>query len=70
MRTQYPPADLGSRLQTAAVFGFDLGEVKEVLQRNRPYPALRTIPVGTALEFDPVWDNQDLIRLLSRPDRV
>ena len=58
------PEDLGDRLQTATVFGFETEVVKEALQKSHLYPALRTVPVGAALEFDPVWDNQDLIQQL------
>ncbi len=31
-------------------------------------PALRRVPAGQALEFDVVWDGQDLVHALTRPD--
>ena len=60
------PADLGGRLQTAAVYGFSVDQVRGALEKCRRYEALRVVPVGEALSFDPVWENKDLIRLLSK----
>ena len=61
------PVDMGDALQTVTVFGYDPDEIAGALQRERTYDALRVVPVGSALEFDPVWDGKDLIRLLSAP---
>ena len=59
------PADFGDSLQTVVSIGIEPEALKKALLRSRSYTALRIVPAGSALQFDPVWDNQDMIRLLS-----
>lgn len=61
------PANLGDKLQTVTVYGFEPHKMQGLLQRSRTYDALRVVSVGEALIFDPVWDGKDLICKLSQP---
>jgi hypothetical protein len=52
--------------QTLSYFGFERADLKE-LALSLPARAVdRIVPIGTALDFNTVWDGYDLLRVFSR----
>ena len=51
--------------QTMSYFGIDLEQLKSVLVTS-PEGIDRVVPLGTALEFSPVWDGYDFLQYLTR----
>jgi hypothetical protein len=52
--------------QTISSFGFLRSDWISILDRVPAHAADRVVPVGSALEFDTVWDGQDLLRAFTR----
>ncbi len=60
------PAILNERDQTLSYFGFQNAELKK-LAFSLPTRAIdRIVPIGTALNFNTVWDGGNLLQLFSR----
>lgn len=55
-----------SRVQTLGYLGYSGAELNSLVLSVLDRGVDRVVPVGTALEFDLVWDGYDLIRTLSR----
>lgn len=62
--------DLGAlatrSLQTVTHFGLATGECEALAKVLRGRGGYRVVPIGQALQFEPVWDGVDLIRHLTR----
>lgn len=52
---------LTRRVQTLSVFGFSRSELVEVVRVANGRGIDRIVPVGSALDFDAVWDGKDLL---------
>lgn len=52
--------------QTIAAFGFAREELLSLLPALPPHAADRIVPIGSALEFNSVWDGQDFLRSFTR----
>jgi len=60
------PALLTPIDQTIATFGFAREEWLSVLPAIPPHAADRIVAIGSALEFDSIWDGNDLLRCFTR----
>lgn len=56
--------------QTLTHWGFDVEAVTALAQACTGYGYDRIVPVGQALQFDPVWDGHNLFSLMTRVVRV
>ena len=54
------------KLQTLSYFGLSKEEVLKLIQNPSIKGVDRVVPIGRALEFNPVWDGFDLLSQLSR----
>ncbi|MCA3692982.1 acyl-CoA reductase [Aquidulcibacter sp.] len=54
------------RDQTLATFGFDVETLHELAIKINGRGIDRMVPIGQALQFDRIWDGQDLLRSFSR----
>ncbi len=61
---------LRARDQTVTHFGFRAEDIRRVAESNTTLGVSRWTPVGTALDFDPIWDGYDLISELTRLIRI
>lgn len=60
-------APLASRpLQTVTHFGFDAAMCEVLARTLRGRGGYRIVPIGQALQFEPVWDGVDLMRHMTR----
>jgi hypothetical protein len=57
---------LAPKDQTLAVYGFSAGELQALAQSLPNRAVDRIVSVGRALEFQPTWDGQDLLRAFTR----
>lgn len=58
---------LASRpLQTITHFGFDAADRQALARTLRGRGGYRVIPIGEALQFEPMWDGVDLMRHMTR----
>lgn len=57
---------LDQKVQTLGVMGFSSDELSRIAESAARGGVDRIVPVGTALNFDLVWDGYDLIRTLTR----
>jgi hypothetical protein len=57
---------LDNKVQTLGVMGFGSDELSRIAESAARGGVDRVVPVGTALNFDLVWDGYDLIRTLTR----
>ncbi len=53
-------------LQTITHFGIDAAGVEQIAQVLSGRGGYRIVPVGEALQFEPVWDGVDLVRHMTR----
>ena len=53
-------------LQTISTFGFSKPDKKDLAVRLNGKGGYRIVPIGEALNFDPVWDGLDLMQHFSR----
>jgi hypothetical protein len=53
-------------LQTIATFGIDRADWTAALAASVPQGIARIVPIGTALDFDVVWDGRDLLTEMTR----
>ncbi len=67
-------ADLNTLLrdkdQTITHFGFTASDIRRAAERNLGPGVARWTPVGSALEFDSIWDGYDILGELTRFCRV
>jgi hypothetical protein len=61
---------LRARDQTVTHFGFRAEAIRKVAEASPALGVSRWTPVGSALDFDPVWDGYDLLSELTRLVRV
>lgn len=61
---------LGDRDQTITHFGFPPADIRQAAERNLGPGVARWAPVGSALEFDAIWDGYDILRETTRFCRV
>ncbi len=61
---------LRARDQTVTHFGFRTEDIRKVAAANTTLGVARWTPIGSALDFDPVWDGYDLLSELTRFIRV
>jgi hypothetical protein len=57
---------LSRKFQTATYFGLSTAEIAEFIRNGQPQGVDRWIDVGKALDFQPIWDGQDLFRAFLR----
>lgn len=57
---------LSRRTQTLAVAGYTPADVDTLLRTLREPVLHRIVPIGQALDFQPVWDGQDLFHAFTR----
>lgn len=57
---------LTPQVQTVSYFGFDSDILRKSFKKTGVIGVDRVVPLGTALDFDNVWDGYDLIRTLTR----
>ena len=57
---------LAQRDQTLAYYGFERGELQELALSLPPRSVDRIVPIGSALDFNTVWDGANLLRVLTR----
>ena len=55
-----------SKDQTISVFGFSNEEIFQFIDTINNRGVDRIVPIGASLEFDNVWDGQDLFNSMSR----
>ncbi|UAA39504.1 hypothetical protein KIH87_03875 [Paraneptunicella aestuarii] len=60
------PEFLEERCQTVSVWGIDHKELIKLFATTPITAVDRIVPIGQALDFDPVWDGYDLLQQLSR----
>ena len=46
-------------------FGMSLEELEDALKMSTSFVPKRTVPVGTALEFEWIWDGRDVMSELT-----
>jgi hypothetical protein len=56
---------LNERVQTMTYFGMSLEELEDALKMSTSFVPKRTVPVGTALEFEWIWDGRDVMSELT-----
>lgn len=57
---------VSARVQTLTYFGIDAAKLADLVV-SQALPGIdRIVPVGRALEVDPIWDGYDMVRSLSR----
>lgn len=52
--------------QTLAYFGFETGELEELVEQISSRGIDRIVPIGQALNFDGVWDGQNFLKSFTR----
>jgi hypothetical protein len=57
---------LAERDQTLAYYGYDREELKELALSFPTRAVDRIVPIGTALEFNTVWDGSNLLQVFAR----
>lgn len=57
---------LSRKIQTVSYFGVAISQWHEFLRRNVAKGVDRVVPVGHALDFEPVWDGHDLLQAFLR----
>lgn len=61
---------LGERDQTITHFGFAPTDIRTAAERNLGPGVARWTPVGSALDFDAIWDGYDILRETTRLCRI
>ena len=61
-----PAASLGRKVQTILCAGIKTEDFAEEIIQSGAKGGDRLVPVGQALELDPVWDGRNVLRTLSR----
>jgi hypothetical protein len=57
--------DLGDRVQTMTYFGINVNELEHALKSSTSAVPRRIVPIGTALEFEWIWDGRDAMSELT-----
>ena len=58
-------SDLGDRVQTMTYFGTDVKELEHALKSSTSAVPKRVVPIGTALDFEWIWDGRDAMSELT-----
>lgn len=58
------------KLQTLSYAGYDKQEIVEFVKNTSIHSIDRVVPIGSALEFNPIWDGYKLLESLSRHVQV
>jgi len=57
--------ELNERVQTMTYFGMTSKELEDVIKSSTSVVPKRTVPIGTALEFEWIWDGRDVMSELT-----
>ena len=60
------PNFITKKFQTMSYYGFQLKELKSLVENFRPNGIDRIVPAGRAMDFSLYWDGYDLINSFSR----
>lgn len=63
-------SELNERVQTVTYFGMSQNELQDEIKLSINYVPKRVVPIGTALEFEWIWDGRDVMSELTEMCQV